>query len=164
MTPGTSENLAAKEQIVIAVHNNDQETSEDEPEVIATRKSTDEKRLERKSQRNQRRHKEQKEKRKFFKKLAQPTPIDKSRLMSIRIDFPSVEKQELGKPRDKSVGGIQEIKQCHNCDDIMVPQPPRTIRIEGYRIIPIDMPNQLEEARRNGRFFVDPRDPRYCSR
>ena len=101
MTPGTSENLAAKEQIVIAIHNNDQETSEDEPEVIAIRKSTDEKRLERKRQRNQRRHKEQKEKRKFFKKLAQPAPIDRPRLMSIRIDFPSVEKQELEKPKDR---------------------------------------------------------------
>jgi len=159
MTPGTSENLTTKEQRVIAVHNNDQDKSEEEPEV-AIIKSTEEKRLERKRQRNQRRHKEQKEKRRFFKKLAQPTPIDKQRLISIRIDFPSVEKRELEKPKDKSLVGIREIQQSHNCGDIIAPQPLRTIRVEGYRLIPIDMPNQLDEARRNGRFFVDPRDPR----
>ena len=42
MTPGTSEILTAKEKRVIAVHNNDQETSEEEPEVIGIIKSTDE--------------------------------------------------------------------------------------------------------------------------
>ena len=60
--------------------------------------------------------------------------------------------------------GIQErrkkIEQCFNCDDIIVPQPLGTIKIEEYRLIPIDMPNQLKEAMRNGRFFVDPRDSR----
>ena len=79
--------------------------------------------------------------------------------MSIRIDFPSVEKQELEKPKDRSVVGIQRIEQSHNCDDIIVPQPLSTIWLEGFRLIPIYMPNQLEKARRNGRFFIDPRDP-----
>ena len=56
--------------------------------------------------------------------------------------------------------GIQEIEQSHNCDDIIVPQLLRSIRVEGHRLIPKDIPNQLEEAMINGRFFVDTRGPR----
>ena len=63
MTPGTSENLTAKERRVVAEHNNidDQETIEEKPEVITIIKSTEEKRQDRKRLRNQRLHKEQRE-------------------------------------------------------------------------------------------------------
>ena len=78
MTPGISENLTANMQRVVAEHNkiNDQETSEEEPELIAIIKSTKKKRTGEKRQRNQR-CKRAKGKKKIFQETRQPTPIDR---------------------------------------------------------------------------------------